>query len=191
MDTAESQSTEMLAEGFTRTWRYKIGLVMIIVGNGAVLIGLLLPMLGVSASIVGAVVLGGELVSLASIAFLGKEGFKAIKSKAFGFAKAGYAASVGSIRHYIGLALACTNALTTYIMVLYAWTAFDVTTAEGPMPAVWGLDFAQQGVMVFWLFIIGEISFLVAIYVLGADWWERFRDVIVWKKPDEHIESAI
>ena len=64
MSASEDQSTEKLAEGFTRTWRYKVGLFMIIAGNGIILIGLLLSLLGVGASIVGAALLGGEVVSL-------------------------------------------------------------------------------------------------------------------------------
>ncbi len=176
---------------FTRTWRYKVGLFMIIVGNLGILIALVLPFLGFGAGTVGALVLGGEVVSLASIVFLGKEGFKAIKSKVFAFVKAGYAAPVGRVRHSIGIVLLCANALTTLTMAAYAWSAFDRTTPESPMPVIWGLDFAQQGSMVFWLFLIGEVSFLIAIYVLGADWWGRFRDVIVWKKVDEQIESAV
>jgi hypothetical protein len=68
--------------------------------------------------------------------------------------------------------------------MFYAWTAFDVITPENPMPAIWGLDFAQQGTLVFWLFLIGESSFLVAIYVLGADWWGKFRRIFVWEAPD-------
>lgn len=40
-----------------------------------------------------------------------------------------------------------------------------------------GLDVEQQGSLVFWLFLIGEVSFLVAIYVLGADRWEKFRRI--------------
>ena len=184
MSASENQSTEKLAEGFTRTWRYKVGLFMIIAGNGIILIGLLLSLLGVGAGIVGAALLGGEVVSLASIAFLGKEGFKAIKSKAFAFVKAGYAARVGPIRHYNGIALLCTNVLTTYITVLYAWAAFGATTPESPTPVIWGLEFAQQEALVFWLFLIGEISFLISIYVLGADWWGRFRRIFVWEAPE-------
>ncbi len=191
MSASDIQSTKKPAEDFTRTWRYKVGLAMIIAGNGVIVIGLFLPILGAGASVVGAAVLGGELVSLASIAFLGKEGFMAIKSKVFAFVKAGYAARVGPVRHYIGIVLLCTNLLTTYIIAAYAWTAFESTTPERPMPAIWGLDFAQQGEMVFWLLLSGEITFLIAIYVLGADWWEKFRNIFVWKNPDEQIESAI
>lgn len=183
MSASDNQSAEKPANDFTGTWRYKIGLIMIIVGNLGILVALALPLLGVGAGIVGTMVLGGEIVSLGSIAFLGKEGFKAIKAKAFAFVKASYAARVGRVRHYIGIVLLCTNLLTTFILMLYAGTAFDVTTPENPMPAIWGLDYAQQGDLVFWLFFIGEVSFLIAIYVLGADWWGKFRRIFVWEKP--------
>ena len=184
MSASENQSTEKLAEDFTRTWRYKVGLVMIIAGNGVILLALLLPLLGVGVGTVGAMVLGGEVVSLASIVFLGKEGFKAIKAKAFAFVKAGYAVPVGPIRHYIGIVLLCSNVVTTYITILYAWAAFKATTPENPMPVIWGLEFAQQESLVIWLFLIGEVSFLISIYVLGADWWERFRRIFVWEAPE-------
>ena len=185
MNASENQPTEKPAKDFTRTWRYKVGLIMIIAGNAGILFALaVLPFLGAGAGTVGGVVLGGELVSLASIAFLGKEGFKAIKSKAFAFVKAGYAARVGPVRHYIGIALLCTNVLTFYIVVLYLWDVFGASTAEGPAPVIWGLDFAQQESLVLWLVLIGEISFLVSIYVLGADWWEKFRSLFVWKAPE-------
>ena len=183
MSASEDQSTEKLAEGFTRTWRYKVGLFMIIAGNGIILIGLLLSLLGVGASIVGAALLGGEVVSLASIAFLGKEGFNAIKSKAFAFVKSTYTGPVGKTRHTIGIALLCANVLTTFILALYAWDSFAGATPEGPHPIVWGLDMAQQASLLEWVFLIGEISFLVAIYVLGADWWGRFRRIFVWEAP--------
>ena len=181
MSASENQSTEKLDKDFTRTWRYKIGLFMIIAGHLILLLGFVLPFLGVPAAFVGAAVMGGEGLSMASIIFLGKNGFKAIKSKIFGVVKAGYAASVGPVRHYIGIVLLLTNMLTTYTLMLYAWTAFDVTTPENPMPAIWGLDFAQQGSLVFWLFLIGECTFVIAIYVLGADWWGKFRRIFAWE----------
>jgi acyl-CoA synthetase (AMP-forming)/AMP-acid ligase II len=181
MSNSETKPAEKPSADFTRTWRYKLGLFMIIAGNGVIVISLFLPIFGISAGIVGALVIGGEIVSMGSIAFLGKEGFKAIKSKFFGVVKTGYTASVSRTRHYIGIVLLCTNVLTTYIMIVYAWISFSRTTAETPMPEVLGLSLAEQGSLVFWLFLIGELSFLVAIYVLGADWWGRFRRIFVWE----------
>ena len=184
MSAQEYPSKEEPAADFTRTWRYKIGLFLIIVGNVGILVGVLLGFVGVGAATIGAMVVGGEIVSLASIVFLGMEGFKAIKAKVFAFVKAGYAAPVGKTRHYIGIALLLTNVVTTYLMMLYAWDAFAIAAAEGPAAAVWGLDIERQGSLVLWLFLIGEISFLVGIYVLGAEWWGRFRRIFVWEVPE-------
>ena len=71
--------------------------------------------------------------------------------------------------------------LNTYIMAIYAWESFAAATAEDPTPVVWGLDVAQQGSLVFWVFLIGELCFLISIYVLGADWWGKFRSLFVWE----------
>ncbi len=191
MSTLINQSKMQPSEDFSGSWRYKIGLTMIIGGHAILLAGVLSPMLGLSAGIAGAMILGGEVISLANIAFLGKEGFKAIKSKAVAFLKADFTARVGRTRHRIGIALLCTNVVMTYILMLYAWTGFTATTVEDPLPAVWGVDYAQQASLVLWLFLIGEISFLIAIYTLGADWWGRFRDLFIWKEPDEQGESAV
>ena len=185
----EGSKPSGVAADFTKTWRYKLGLGLFVLGQVALVVGILLPVLKLApaghSGLVGVLIVGGELVSLSSIVFLGKEGFKALKSKIFGFFKKGYAAPVSRARHYLGIALLLTNVATTYMLLVYSWTAFDRTTADSPMPAVWGLDFAQQGSMVLWLFLIGELSFLIAIYVLGADWWGRFRDVFVYHGPDE------
>ena len=126
-------------------------------GHLGLVVGLLLPFVGAGAALVGALVVGGEVVGLTSIVFLGKEGFKAIKSKVFASVKGGYAAPVGRTRHYVGVGLLCANVLTTYTMMIYAWDAFAATGAEGPAAVVWGLDVAQQGSLVLWLFLIGEI----------------------------------
>ena len=185
MTVSDVQSETAPATDFTRSWRYKVGLTMIIVGNLGILAALAMPALGAGAGTVGAMVVGGEIISLASIVFLGKAGFKAIKSKFVGAIKASYTGPVGKTRHYVGVTLLCTNVLTTFVLAFYAWDSFGAATPKGPHPIVWGLDLAQQASMVEWLFLIGEISFLIAIYVLGADWWGRFRRIFVWEKPVE------
>ncbi len=112
------------------------------------------------------------------------QGFKAIKNKIFGAVKGSYTAPVGRTRHRIGIVLLLTKVVTTYIVMIYAWDAFAAAKSKGPAAPVWGLDIAQQGDLVWHLFLIGEISFLVAIYVLGADWWEKFRRIFVWEAPE-------
>ena len=175
-------------EDFTRSWRYRLGLGLFIFGQVVLVLGLLSPLLGIGAGTAAAIVVIAEVLSLTSIVFLGKEGFLAIKSKVFGFVKEGFAAPVGRARHSIGIVLLCTNLVTTYTLMVYAWTGFEATTVDQPLPVIWGLEYAQQASLVFWLFLIGELSFLIAIYVLGADWWGRFRALFVWEKP-ARVES--
>ena len=180
MTTTDNPSTE--AADFTKTWRYKLGLTMIVVGNGALVGAVLLGgAIGLGAATIGAIVVGGEVVSLASIVFLGKEGFMAIKNKIVAAAKSSYTQPVGQTRHRIGIVLFLTHVATAYLIVLYAWDAFAIAAAEGPDAAVWGLNLAEQGDLVFDLFLVGEISFVVSIYVLGADWWGKFRSIFVWE----------
>ena len=181
---------------FTQSWRYKVGLGLIILGHVALLVGLFAEVFGLGAGLAGTLIVGGEIVSLSSIVFLGKAGFLAIKSKIFGFIKTTYVAPVSATRHYIGIALALTNMVTTYLTAFYAWVAFKSTTPEQPFPLVFGMTFDEQGAFVLTLFLVGEVSFLLSIYVLGADWWERLRNLIVWqgsaqeRLPDMNVSHA-
>jgi hypothetical protein len=179
---APSGQTEATPEAdFTKTWRYKLGLAMIVGGNLGIVGAVLMGFMGLSSAAVGAIVVGGEVISLASIVFLGKEGFKAIKAKFLGFLKSSYTAPVSQTRHRIGILLLLTHVATGYLIILYAWEAFGVAAAKGADAAVWGLNLSGQSELVFTLFLIGEISFLVSIYVLGADWWGKFRRIFVWE----------
>ena len=184
MNSVPDKSSPSPAEDFTKTWRYKAGLTLIIVGNGILLLGIVMPALGAGAGTVGTMVIGGEVISLASIAFLGKEGFKAIKNKALGFIKSTYTGTVGPTRHYLGIILILTSQAVLYINVIYLWQFFERSTDGGSHPIIWGLERAQQDSLLLTLFIIGEVCFLISIYVLGADWWGRFRRVFVWQEPE-------
>ena len=183
MNAANDQASITQTSDFTRTWRYKVGFFMIVVGNLGILGAVLLGMVGLSAATVGSLVVGGEIVSLASIVFLGKEGFKAIKSKAVGFIKSSYTGPVSRTRHRIGITLLLANVVTTYLIMIYAWDAFAAATATNPTASVWGLNIEEQGSLVFDVFLIGEIGFLIGIYVMGGDWWEKFRNIFIWEAP--------
>ena len=182
MSNSETKPAEQLSADFTKTWRYKVGLFLIIIGNIGVFAAMPVGLaLGLGVATIGAIVLGSEILATASIFLLGKQGFIAIKNKIFATVKASYTAPVGRLRHRIGIVLLLTNVVTTFTMMIYAWDAFAAAKSEGPGAAVWGLDIAQQGDLVFYLFLIGELSFLIAIYVLGADWWGKFRNIFIWQ----------
>ena len=181
MTSPENQSTASLDNGFTKTWRYKLGFTMIVVGNLGILLGMVMSAFGAGAGIVGGLVVGGELLSLASIIFLGKAGFKAIKSKFVGAVKADYAKPVGKGRHTIGIALLWANMVAAYIFLVYGWASFDFLIAGNLGFEFLGLNLTQQKTLALWIFFIGEISFLVGIYMLGAEWWGKFRGIFVWE----------
>ncbi len=184
MSANESRTNDPPAKDFTKTWRYKLGLLLFILGNLGVLAAMPVGLaLGFGVATIGAIVVASEVLATGSIFLLGKDGFLAIKNKFVSAAKSTYTAPVGRTRHRIGIALLLTKVVTTYTMMIYAWDAFGAAMAEGPNAPVWGLDIAQQGDLVFYLFLIGELSFLLAIYVLGADWWGRFRRIFVWEAP--------
>ena len=46
--------------------------------------------------------------------------------------------------------------------------------AEASSAPLWGLKIEEHGSPVFDLFLIGELCLLVAIDLLGADWWGFF-----------------
>lgn len=171
-------TTDNKTAGFSKSWRYKIGLLLIVVGHLVLLFGLVGPVIGlVSAALAGGILIGGEVISLLSIVFLGKDGFLAIKSKVFKFLKSGYIGPVSATRHAWGITLIVTSFITSYLIYGYAWIAFKSTTVEDPLPIILGMNLDEQADFVLILFLIGELSFLAAIYVLGADWWERFRNL--------------
>lgn len=173
---------EVKGKDFSQTWRYKLGVFLIVLGHIILLGGLLAPtVLKVSVATVGFALITGEIITFSSIVFLGMEGFKTIKSKVFRFLKASYVADVGPKRHYIGIALFFVCMVTTYVTIIYAWIAFNATIPTQPAPIVWGLSVAQQKVMVLSLFFIGEVSLLISFYVLGARWWEKLRELVIWK----------
>ena len=183
-DDTHTRANPPPGDGFRSSWRFRTGLGLIVLGHLALLLGLLSPFLGLGgAGLAGALVVGGELVSLASIVFLGKSGFLAIKNAAFGFVKKGYAGPVSLARHIAGILLFVTNWLTLYVMALYAWVSFEGASPESPIPVVFGMGIQEQGNALLAVFLVGELTFLLSIYVLGADWWERFRNVFVWHRP--------
>ena len=182
MSTTEVQSTEKSVKDFERSWRYKTGLFLIVVGHIGMLVLLpALTMMGVGATTASVLFIVSEAMTLSSIFFLGKEGFKAIKAKFTGAIKASWTGHVGKTRHRIGIVLILTNAFTTYVMLVYAWAAFSTETADDPFPQIFGLSYAAQQDLLYWLFLTGEITFLLGIYVLGATWWGKFRSLFLWE----------
>ena len=113
MTTPAEQSGATATADFTKTWRFEVGLFLIIGGHLVLLAGLLSPFIGAGAGVVGAMVVAGQIMTCSSIIFFGKQGFIAIKNKFVAFAKSTYTAPAGRTRHRIGIVLLLTNVVTT------------------------------------------------------------------------------
>ena len=178
-------TTDVSTADFTRSWRYKFGLLLIVVGHLMLLAAVVAPAIGlVRPALAGGIAVAGEIVSLCSIVFLGKSGFIAIKSRIFKFVKSGYEGPVSAARHAWGITLFIASFATNYVIAAYAWLSFRSTTEENPLPLILGMNLDEQAVFVFTLFLVGELTFLASIYVLGADWWERFRRIFVYHQAE-------
>ncbi len=172
-------------QNFSNTWRYKLGLSLFVIGTLILICSPLMPVLGLKPVFIGVAALIGEGLSLLSIIFLGKEGFKALKNKIARSVKEGYTTPVSRGRHNFGIFLFLLNILVAYLFFVYAWIAFDTMSKEEPFPTIWGMTVEQQSSFLFWIFISGEVAFLISIYVLGAEWWGKFRNIFIWSGSDD------
>lgn len=183
--TQPDSASSAAAADFTKTWRYRAGLALFVFGNVVWFLALIVPFAGFGIGLVGALFIAGEVIMLVSIVFLGMEGFKALKAKVFGAAKAGFVGPVGPVRHYIGIVLISLGVPAVWAVGLLAWQSSIEVTPDNPFPEIWGLDWRQQISLAIGLIVGGQIAFVVGIYVLGAPWWERFRNLIIWQRPAE------
>ena len=161
-------------------WRYRIGLTLFVIGNAIVMGSPLLPAFGVNLGIVGGVIVAGEIAATSSIFFLGKEGFKHLRKKLFKFLKP-RERPISRARHRIGVGLLIFNVLSLWAAVTLVLVAYSRTTLDNPFPIVFGLNFEQQGRTFLGVFFGGEAAFIAAIYVLGAEWWERFKQLFQYQ----------
>ena len=180
----QPQGTPAVAEATKKEpgFRYRLGLGVFIVGNVLAVSGVLLPVLGFAEGrMVGviAVMLGaGEVISLASIFFLGKEGFKELKSKLFRLFKrvpSGQPISEG--RHRFGCALLALNVLLQFAALIFPIASHYGVATDGTFPEVFGLGHAEQLQWFVGLLAASEVFFFAGVYALGADWWARFRSL--------------
>lgn len=161
--------------------RYRVGLTLFVIGNIMVVGSPLLPVLGVDVGIVGAIIVAGEIAATGSIFFLGKEGFKRLKAKLFRFLKPAEG-PISRTRHRIGVGLLIFNFIALYAALTLILVAYSYTTRGTPFPIVLGMNFEQQGAIFLTLFFGGAGAFITAIYVLGADWWERFKNLFQYQE---------
>jgi hypothetical protein len=165
--------------------RYRLGLIVFIVGNLLAASGLILPALGLGrGKLVGLIALlmaSGEVVSLASIFLLGKEGFKELKRRLFSALKRTPPGERISLkRHRVAIALLVLHVFAQVAAVMLPIIAHYGSTSLGSFPEVLGLDRGDQLRWFVGLLATAEVLFFAGIYTFGADWWGRFRALFEW-----------
>jgi len=147
-------------------WRTKAGLALFILSIGWVIVIPVMPMLGFSTSAIaafsGVMAVVAELLLLAAVAVAGKEGFVNIKRSAFGWIKSyGPPQKVSRARYATGL-------LLFILPLLFAWAS--------PYAVHFFPGLGEQTLAVA---IIGDALLLIALFVLGGDFWDKLRSLFV------------
>ena len=134
----------------TRTsWRYRFGLVLFFsVFPVFIVTPVVIPMLGLStaesAALIGGILLTSEVLWVASIPLLGKEGFIALKQRAFGWLKLS-SGPISRTRHRFGVTLLLGSILLdVFLNLAIVLTDLFIETDGDPTPVLLGMNFEQQ-----------------------------------------------
>jgi uncharacterized membrane protein YgaE (UPF0421/DUF939 family) len=84
---------------------------------------------------------------------------------------------ISRAQHRIGVGLLIFNVLSLYLALTLVLVAYSRTTVENLFPLVFGLNFEGQGTTFLALFFGGGAAFIASFYVLGADCWDRFKQL--------------
>lgn len=149
-------------------WRFRIGIGFFVLGWVCPLFIPLVTASGLSAewktAISGLLLVGvPEIFSFVSIAFLGKDGFNYIKSRVFAFLKrAAPSGRVSRMRYHIGLLIWALLAL----FGVFSYYVPDLIPSYDENRIVMGL--------------VADFFFIVSFFVLGGDFWDKFRALFIY-----------
>lgn len=180
MKVNETSASDHVNESPAPNWRTRIGTWMFsipfVMFFGAPVV---VPFLGLSASeatgLIGGIVVAAELIWFASIPLLGKDGFWAMKKKAFSFLKLP-TGPVSPTRFRLGSVLLLSG-LGVQLGLHAVFVAAYAVVGAHPEKIILGLNFEQQLIVYFALLILGILAMVVGVYALGADFAERLKRV--------------
>ena len=145
------------------TWRFRLGVILFILG---LIFPIFIPLaltIEMSAkwktAVTGMMAVGiPDLMWIAAAAIVGKEGFKAIRDKFFGyFKKFGPPQEVSKTRYRIGLVM-------FVVPLLFGWLEPYTSTI---LPGYDSYRLVYN--------ICGDVLFISSFFVLGGDFWDKIR----------------
>ena len=149
------------------TWRFRLGVILFILGLIFPIFIPLALMIEMSAKwktvVTGMMAVGiPDLLWIAAAAVLGKEGFKAIRDKFFGhFKKFGPPQEVSRTRYRIGLVM-------FILPLLFGWLEPYVS---GFMPGYTSFRLLYN--------IGGDVVFISSFFILGGDFWDKLQALFI------------
>jgi len=171
-------------------WSAPMGFLLFSIGNALAITGLVLAALGYAQGSAGAwivaLVAAGELTVLGSVLVLGDDGYQALEARGSAILRREAAAKANSIsakRQGAGMALLLAHLIAYFLVWITGIFGYSRATAVDPFPTVFGLSFERQGPALVWGVIAAELLFVVAIYVLGPAWWDRFKQLFRYTPP--------
>ena len=150
-------------------WRFRLGLIIFVVGFSS---PLLIPLVSASdlstkwkAIVSGALAVGiPEVFSIVAVAIMGKSGFNYMKERIFGFLKKHGPPDVVSRRRYrIGLAMFT-------LPVLFGWLGPYVSPH---IPGYEANRFIASAAI--------DLLFVASLFVLGGDFWDKVRALLIYE----------
>jgi hypothetical protein len=153
---------------FTATWRFRTGVALIALGW---ICPLFIPLVTKSTlstewktALSGfLLVVGPEALSLLAIAVLGKDGFNYLKEKVFALLRrAAPTAKVSRARYRAGLAIWAL----LFIYGSLVWYAPDLVPG-----------YSEHRIA---LNLTADFLFIVSLFVLGGDFWQKFRALFTY-----------
>jgi hypothetical protein len=149
-------------------WRLKLGVAVFI-------LSILLPVAGIplvptfelsttiAASVTAGLLVSAEVMGIVAIAIMGKPGYLYIKSLVFGFLKRfGPPEKVSRRRYNLGL-------IMFVLPILFGWLSIYLADYI-PVYESHHLTYA----------IVGDIMLLTSLFVLGGDFWDKFRALFIY-----------
>lgn len=126
-----------------------------------------------TASVSGGMLIGAELLGIAAVAVMGKQGYLYIKNRVLKFLKQyGPPREVSRARYNIGLVMFCAT-------LVFGWVSPYVADL---IPGFMGdpVPFA----------LTGDAVLLVSLFVLGGDFWDKIRALFVWSAKASYLPAA-
>lgn len=118
--------------------------------------------LAMKGAVGGILFFGFEIMAIPAVAIMGKENFNRIMAKMKGWlGMLKPAGGVGKVRHVIGLVMFLLPLVPTYVM------------AYAPQ---WLPDHSPERL---WVNISSDVIFLVSLFVLGGDFWDKLGSLFV------------